>query len=45
MISEGGLRKPEREAINIDKASFWNEGQLDEELRRREEEESAHFNF
>mgnify|MGYP001288215576 CR=1 FL=1 len=35
MISEGGLRKPEREAINIDKASFWNEGQLDEELRRQ----------
>ena len=35
MTIEGGLRKPEREAINIDDASFWNEVELDQELRRQ----------
>ena len=35
MVTEGGLRKPEREAINIDDAKFWDEKNLDEELRRQ----------
>ena len=25
MVSEGGLRKPERKAININDPKFWNE--------------------
>ena len=35
MISEGGLRKPERKAINISDPKFWNETELDTELRRQ----------
>jgi glycerol-3-phosphate dehydrogenase subunit C len=35
MISEGGLRKPERKAININDSKFWNETELDSELRRQ----------
>ena len=35
MVSEGGLRKPERKAIKIDDPKFWNESDLDEELRRQ----------
>ena len=35
MITEGGLRKPERKAMYVDKDSFWNEAELDEELRRQ----------
>ena len=35
MISEGGLRKPERKAINISDPAFWNEIELDTELRRQ----------
>jgi glycerol-3-phosphate dehydrogenase subunit C len=35
MISEGGLRKPERKAINIDNVNFWNEVELDDEVRRQ----------
>ena len=34
MISEGGLRKPERKAININDPKFWNEIELDSELIR-----------
>ena len=35
MVSEGGLRKPERESININDPKFWNEIELDTELRRQ----------
>ena len=35
MVSEGGLRKPERKAINIKDPKFWNETELDSELRRQ----------
>ena len=35
MVSEGGLRKPERKAINIKDPKFWNETELDAELRRQ----------
>ena len=35
MATEGGLRKPEREAIKIDDPNFWNENHLDIELRRQ----------
>ena len=35
MLSEGGLRKPERKAIKIDDSKFWNETDLDTELRRQ----------
>ena len=35
MVTEGGLRKPEREPIDIDKPNFWDENNLDEELRRQ----------
>ena len=35
MISEGGLRKPERGVIKIDDPKFWNEDDLDKELRRQ----------
>ena len=35
MAVEGGLRKPEREAIKIDDPKFWNESELDNELRRQ----------
>ena len=35
MISEGGLRKPERKALNISDPNFWNEKELDTELRRQ----------
>ncbi len=35
MLSEGGLRKPEREAIKIDDSKFWNGKDLDTELRRQ----------
>ena len=35
MISEGGLRKPERNAIKIEDSKFWNEEDLDNELRRQ----------
>ncbi|MAH88786.1 MAG: glycerol-3-phosphate dehydrogenase [Pelagibacterales bacterium] len=35
MVTEGGLRKPEREPMNIDKSSFWDEKELDKELRRQ----------
>ena len=35
MVSEGGLRKPEREAMKIDDSKFWNEKELDTELRRQ----------
>ena len=35
MISEGGLRKPERKPLNISDANFWNEKELDTELRRQ----------
>ena len=35
MISEGGLRKPERKAVNISDPKFWNEVELDTELRRQ----------
>ncbi len=35
MVSEGGLRKPERKAINISDPKFWNETELDTELRRQ----------
>ncbi len=35
MILEGGLRKPEREAIKINDSKFWSEKDLDTELRRQ----------
>ena len=35
MVSEGGLRKPERKAINISDPKFWNDTELDTELRRQ----------
>ena len=35
MVIEGGLRKPERKAIKIDDPNFWNEKDLDIELRRQ----------
>ena len=35
MVTEGGLRKPEREPIYINKANFWDEKDLDKELRRQ----------
>ena len=35
MVLEGGLRKPERKAINISDPKFWNETELDTELRRQ----------
>ena len=35
MVSEGGLRKPERKSINISDPKFWNEVELDTELRRQ----------
>ena len=35
MVSEGGLRKPERKAIKIDDSKFWNSEDLDSELRRQ----------
>ena len=35
MVLEGGLRKPEREAIKINDAKFWREEDLDTELRRQ----------
>ena len=35
MVSEGGLRKPERKAMHINDPKFWNEGELDAELRRQ----------
>ena len=35
MVSEGGLRKPERKSINIRDPKFWNEIELDTELRRQ----------
>ena len=35
MVLAGGLRKPVREAIKIDDSKFWNEEELDTELRRQ----------
>ena len=35
MAIEGGLRKPERKPIDIDNTSFWDENNLDKELRRQ----------
>ena len=35
MVSEGGLRKPERKAININDPIFWDKLELDSELRRQ----------
>ena len=35
MVLEGGLRKPVREAINIDNPKFWSEEDLDVDLRRQ----------
>ena len=35
MVSEGGLRKPERKALNISDPKFWNGVELDTELRRQ----------
>lgn len=35
MIAEGGLRKPERQPIRIDGSKFWDEKDLDTELRRQ----------
>ena len=35
MVSEGGLRKPERKSVNISDPKFWNEIELDTELRRQ----------
>ena len=35
MVLEGGLRKPKREAIKISDSKFWNEEDLDTELRRQ----------
>ena len=35
MVIEGGLRKPEREAIKINDSKFWSEEDLDIELRRQ----------
>ena len=35
MVVEGGLRKPIREAIKINEPKFWNEEDLDVELRRQ----------
>ena len=35
MVSEGGLRKPERKSVNISDPKFWNETELDSELRRQ----------
>ena len=35
MVAEGGLRKPERKTINIGDPKFWNETELDTELRRQ----------
>ena len=35
MILEGGLRKPEREAIEINDSKFWSEEDLDTDLRRQ----------
>jgi len=34
-MSEGGLRKPEREPILFDKKEFWSDSSLDKELRRQ----------
>ena len=35
MISEGGLRAPERKNIDINSKEFWNEDALDKEMRRQ----------
>jgi len=35
MVPEGGLRKPERKTINISDPKFWDEKELDTELRRQ----------
>ena len=35
MVSEGGLRKPVREVIDIDNPKFWDHNDLDGELRRQ----------
>ena len=35
MVAEGGLRRPEREAIRINDVNFWDEKKLDLELRRQ----------
>ncbi len=35
MIAEGGLRKPERKDIDLKDKNFWNEEDLDKELRRQ----------
>ncbi len=35
MIVEGGLRKPERNTVDLDSKSYWDEDGLDSELRRQ----------
>ena len=35
MIQEGGLRAPERKPLNLDSKNFWDEKDLDKELRRQ----------
>ena len=35
MIQEGGLRAPERKPLNLDSENFWDEKDLDKELRRQ----------